>query len=117
MFMAQPIRLVLSLCGQPTCQFLEIIQYDFLDILIFTDFHLILISSTTDSYWQEGDENQNVSEVLFTWRRASLPRRASPLCRDLTLQVYSFIKFFFVYMRGGLAHLGEISLFSTRDLA
>ena len=31
----------------------------------------------------------------FTWRRASPPRRASPLCRDLTLQVYSFIEFFF----------------------
>ena len=49
--------------------------------------------------------------VLFTWRRAS------PLCRDLTLQVYSFIEFFFVYMRGGLARIREISLFSTRDLA
>ena len=33
------------------------------------------------------------------------------------LQVKSYVKLVFVYMRGGLARLDEISLFSTWDLA
>ena len=44
---------------------------------------------------------------VFTWRRASL------LCRDPASQLNSLSKFVFVYMRGGPALLGEISLLTT----
>ena len=39
--------------------------------------------------------------------------RASPLCRDPASQLNSLSKFVFVYMRGGPALLGEISLLTT----
>ena len=42
--------------------------------------------------------------------------RASPLCRDPTSQLNCLLKFIFVYMRGGPALLGGISLSTTRDL-
>ena len=54
---------------------------------------------------------------VFIWRRASPLDRASPLCRDPASQLNSLSKFVFVYMRGGPALLGGISLLTTRDLA
>ena len=50
---------------------------------------------------------------VFTWRRASPLGRASPLCRDPASQLNSLWKFVFIYMRGGPALLGEISLLTT----
>ena len=50
------------------------------------------------------------------WRRASPPRRASPLSRDPTTMVIPLIKTFCVYMDRGLALLGEISLLTSGDL-
>ena len=50
---------------------------------------------------------------VFTWRRASPIGRASPLCRDPASQLNSLSKFFFVYMKGGPALLGEIWLLTT----
>ena len=40
-------------------------------------------------------------------------RRASPLCRDPASQLNSLSRFVFVYMRGGPALLGGISLLTT----
>ena len=50
---------------------------------------------------------------VFIWRRDSPIGRASPLCRDPAFQLNSLSKFIFVYMRGGPALLGEISLLTT----
>ena len=49
---------------------------------------------------------------MFTWR-ASPFGRASPLCGDPASQLNSLSKFISVYMRGGPALLGEISLLTT----
>ena len=54
---------------------------------------------------------------VFIWRKVSPIGRASPLCRDPASQLNSLSKFIFVYMRGGPALLGGISLLTTRDLA
>ena len=53
------------------------------------------------------------SKGVFTWRRASPLGRASPLCRDPASQLNYLSKFVFVYMRGGPALLGGISLLTT----
>ena len=50
---------------------------------------------------------------MFTWWRASSLGRASHLCRDPVSQLNSLPKSVFVYMRGGPALLGEISLLTT----
>ena len=77
------------------------------------------------SYFRE-----NHFQALFIWRRASHNKKASLLCRDLTLRVLSYCKFFFIYMAGELASYSrsryriprsryrilEISLSNTRDL-
>ena len=58
-----------------------------------------------------------LSKGALIWRRASPPRRASPLWRDPTTLVIPLMKNFCVYMDRGLALLGEISPLTTRDLA
>ena len=53
------------------------------------------------------------SKGVFIWRIASPIGRASPLCRDPASQLNTLTKFVFVYMRGGPALVGGISLLTT----
>ena len=54
---------------------------------------------------------------MFIRRRASPPKRASPLWRDPTTMIIPLIKTFCFFMVRGLALLGEISPLTARDLA
>ena len=68
---------------------------------------------TSQRACKEQKERHEKIKWVFTWRRASPLGRASPLCRDPASQLNSLSKFVFVYMRGGPALLGEISLLTT----
>ena len=60
-----------------------------------------------------GNNFYHKTKGVFILRRASPIGRASPLCRDPASQLNPLSKFVFVYMRGGPALLGRISLLTT----